>query len=274
MPVMLVGSVDPTARAEIANTRARDNLGLLKQELSIDEAIIDNSDRVAIREHIRAYSDFPMPLAGGVVRIACPSKEEYVSSAVATSSTRLLDVWSAPFGLGMITQILFSHPRTLPAAYRMTQIIPGRWWPNRDIMIGVQGQGQHDDLSEGRLATDWERMNAYTDISKLVLRYIDAHFRFRRLRPKTFRQMIFAHRIPPLEDFTWLTIDDAWALREQCKRMRWGTWPRMRRWLLRRQLAEPVRRALGGRPGRSLAMRKRNIDTRAFRRVQTNRKRG
>lgn len=235
---------------------------------------------LAIKSHGKRYPDFPLPLSGGVVRIACPEKEEYVSSAAFSDAVNIIDVWKQPFGVGLAIQALTMRPGTFWEPRASANIV-GRWWSNDGILTGfLHGDAWVTPTSankpEQEDISDWEDIgNKYDDISKLVLRYLDeAIYYFRRGRPNTFRQMIYAHRTPDTEDFTWLTVDDLWALREQCKRMKTGTWTRMRRWLMRQQLTDRLRRVLGGRPGRLLENQRRTKDNREFRRIRTDRRKG
>lgn len=236
---------------------------------------------MAIDVQAAIFPDFPLPLAGGVVRVACPSKGEYVSSAAFSDDSSLADAWERPYGIGLAVELLTLRPNTIPGHRSMTTNIVGRWWPNDGILTGYRYGGrwatsESANKPEREITTDWFEMGKkYRDISKIVLRYLDeTKYRFRRPKPNTFRQMIYALRTPDTDDFRWLTVDDMWALREQCKRMKTGTWTRMRRWLMRRRLADVVRRALGGRPGRLLKNQRRARDSRAYRRVSTDRKKG
>ena len=92
--------------------------------------------------------------------------------------------------------------------------------------------------------------------------------------PATFRKMIYEQQMPDTSDFTWLTIENVRILRGQCVHMRSGSWTKMRLWLMRQQLSDKVRRALGGRPGRLLKNQRRAKDSREYRGVRTTRKKG
>ncbi len=256
-------------------------MSLLREEPGVDEAASDRGDVMTIEVHAAKFPDFPLPFAGGVVRVACPEKEEYVSSAAFSDDSTLANVWARPYGIGLAAELLTLRPNTMPGHKSITINIVGRWWPNGGILTGYKYGGRWETSESGNklvrtFTTDWAEMGKkYDDISKIVLRYLDeANYHFRRPKPKTFRQMIYAHQTPETDDFRWLTVNDVWALREQCKRMKTGTWTRMRRWLMRQRLADTVRRALGGRPGRLLKNQRRARDSRAYRRVRTDRKKG
>jgi len=273
MSILLVNSCDPTGRAGVINRAVRENdPGRLRHEPSVDEHIIDAADELALKLHGTTYPDFPLPFEGGVVRIACPEKSEYISSAAFSRDVTLSDSWAQPFGVGVALQMLTTDPGMMTWPTTTTHVV-GRWCPNNGIVTALKGNAV---FKSDRPKYPWEDIGqSCDDISKLVLRHLDeARYMFRQARPSTFRRMIQAHRTHKSDDYKWLTVDDLWALREQCKRMKWGTWTAMRKWLMRQQLADPVRRALGGRPGRLLHNQRRKRDQREYRRIKTDRKKG
>jgi len=236
---------------------------------------MDRGDALAIQVNAVAHPDFPLPLSGGIVRVACLEKEEYISSAAFSDAGTPLDVWSQPYGLGMALQLLTMHKLPLWTP-RASPDIVGRWWPNKGILTGFRGVAAYTSDDSGDELYDWDKIGrSCRDISKLYLRFLDAgQYHFRRPWPATFRRMVYAQRTPITDDFNWLTIDDLWALREQCKRMRAGTWTRMRQWLRRQQLPDALRRALGGRVGRLLQNQRRTKGSREYRGVRFTRKKG
>ena len=252
----------------------------LSSEPHLYEVAQEANDKKVLDAYAAACPEYPHPYGDGLVRIWCPSKREFVDSAAFGCDSSLPDVWGQKIGIPAVMMLLTSaegsyhrHKRgyTPPA-----DEFVGRWHGECVKTAWTHGPIYYD--VSGKKTTDWKQCAADTDISRLILTYLDAQWQpLRRLEPDRLKEIIYSLRYPDTDDFTWLNVRDMWALRMLCRRRKVGTWTRLRSWLMRQKLTDEVRRALGGRPGRLLhnQRRKQSLrDGRNARRVKTTRKGG
>ena len=168
---------------------------------------------------------------------------------------------------GMLTPLML----LLLPEDEMTYSIAGRWHGMK-LISGWQYGTRNFAYAEGKA------INAYThightckDISHEVCAEMEHNWPtfMRADGAADFRDLVAAVHPAPGDNFTHVTVDNLWQLREHCKRLGRPVWTRLRRWLLRRKLTDVARLALGGRPQRR---KRRQLPTqRLLRRIKTDR---
>jgi len=214
------------------------------------------------------YKGYPEHLEFSHVRFWCPDKYEYIQSSAFGVDTSYSADGGQPAGIATAMTLLtrLEHP----TSYHNTGLVLGRWHNCRVIAATAYGHTYREDPDTEPLS-DWDRSSSLgADISSIVAHHMDVNCDpIRKLRPKRFRQLIYSMYTPETTDFKWLTVCKIRGLRDMCLGQKAGTWTKMRSWLLRQQLNNEVRRALGGRF--NTKRRRKPAGTRMLRRINTGR---
>lgn len=257
----------------------------LRYEPAITETYSDDAAPYIIamaQDYAAAYPNYPHPYGNGLVRIWCQELGEFIDSAAFGKNLSLPDVWAQRTGIPMVMMLLTSMPGTyhasnyphIPISEIAMDPVVGRWY-DKKIITAFKGEPAYYTPG-GDQPTNWLECAKAVDISREVLEYLDTAWGGSRSPiPYHLKDMVYSLRHPETDDFTWLTVDDMWTLRNLCRRRMIGTWTKLRKWLMRQKLTDDVRRALGGRPGRLLDNQKCKQSlrhSRKLRRVKTTRK--
>jgi len=200
-------------------------------------------------ERAKSYQDHPnFPWCFGLesVRVVCPPLKEKITPAPFNSRLALCDAHIGRFNMGAGLMVLTLTEGEFGQA---RDDFLGRWHGRPIQTVYRWGWGG------GVSHTKWKESSEYRDISKdLVLHMRSVHPGFTGSSapcPETYRRII-AESVPPnvSEDYSWLSVDDVLQIRRSCTAYRTGMWEKLRAWLMRRQLSDEVRLAMGGRPGR------------------------
>jgi len=219
-----------------------------------------------LQDYERRHPRYPCPPGDGAYRVACTDKEEYLSSSrFATGQGILCHPYTATSG--MLTPLML----LLLPEDELTYSITGRWHGMK-LMSGWQHGTRNYGYVNGKAVNIYTHIgHTCKDISHEVCTEMERNWpTFMRVDGAVdFRNLVATVQPTPGNDFTHVTVDNLWQLRERCKRLGKPTWTRLRQWLLRRKLTNIARRALGGRPQR----RKRKLQAggRALRRIKTDR---